>query len=75
MKFYNPFKWHIVKNDNEQYAVRRWGFLGCDYVDLGDTDYTWSEGGRLFSHCLTSSKEKATRILKKVSRKHTWTKC
>jgi len=42
MKFYNPFKWHIVKF-REKYAVRRLSLLRLGFVFMGVEDgFVWS---------------------------------
>ena len=42
MKFYNPFKWHIIEHEG-LFLVRRYSFLFCwEYLDcLPMTTNTW----------------------------------
>lgn len=82
MKFYNPFKWHLVKNDNEQYAVRRWEllFFSFQYVDFLHNNFAWGKTSRFYSSCVTPSLEKATTILDEKLRRvpirnDKWTIC
>lgn len=44
MKFYNPFKPHIVQFPNGKYAVRRWSVLMWEYkehITFSDEEIFW----------------------------------
>jgi hypothetical protein len=42
MNLYNPFKWHIVKDNNDTYYIRKLTFLsGYAYLDIED-NFEWS---------------------------------
>ena len=82
MKFYNPFKYHIVLGTDGIYRVRKlhilcfgWGFL--DVVELNraipDVFY-WSKHSRHFKDCSCSSKEQAQQIISKLTKKLKFTK-
>jgi len=47
MKFYNPFKWHIVKS-GDYYFIRRYTLLGKEYLDsdlfVWFSKYKWKYG-------------------------------
>ena len=39
MKFYNPFKAHVIHLATNMYYIRRFGVLGWEYLDR--KDYYW----------------------------------
>jgi hypothetical protein len=63
MKFYNPFKPHIVQLSNGKYAVRRWSLLAWEYKEswtLPGTDcYWWNSMEHVQKWCTVKSLEEA----------------
>ena len=61
MKFYNPFKPHIVKFRNGKFAIRRAGFpFGFwEYLDKFTLDFWWSIPQYVANNAFFSSKEEA----------------
>ena len=41
MKFYNPFKPHLVQFNNGKYAIRRYRLFSWEYRDRVISDKTW----------------------------------
>ena len=54
-RFYNPFKPHICQFNNGEYSVRRWSFLGWEYLDTDITGsyagYWWTGVQRALKYC------------------------
>ena len=62
MKFYNPFKPHIV-TDGEKYAIRKFKLvIGWQYFDIHYLNYWWIRDYDL-KYCWTRSEEKAKALL------------
>lgn len=67
MKFYNPFKWHIVEYRG-QYAVRKLSLFGFVCKDTRDFDGDYLTGGYgVYKHCLTTY-EKAKEMIESKSK-------
>lgn len=50
---YNPFKAHIVKFDENMYAIRKFHPMsGWEYQDLVCPPYWWSRDCRRYDDCL-----------------------
>ena len=58
-RFYNPFKPHICQFNTGEYSVRRWSFLGWEYIDTDITGYYagywWSGKERALRYCSFTS--------------------
>lgn len=69
MKFYNPFKAHIVEFTNGKYAVRRWR-LAWEYKErliFGDDDfYWWYSMENVKNWCMVDTLEQAAVLRDKV---------
>lgn len=65
MKFYNPFKWHIVKDESNNYWVRSLSILGWRWLD--EDNYSWllQEGAPSFR-----TLQEARDMLKKVKERN-----
>lgn len=63
MKFYNPFKWHIVEI-NGMYFVRRFSIFWWEYADF-TCRYNWTSNSKFFEDCLHETEEKARLTLAK----------
>ena len=65
MKFYNPFKWHIVKDKNNNYWVRSLSIIGWRWLD--EENYSWllQEGAPSFR-----TLQEARDMLKKVKERN-----
>ncbi len=63
MKFYNPFKAHIVQFFNGKYAVRRWSVLGWVYKEHttygNDNIYWWNAMEYVKKWCMVDTLEEA----------------
>lgn len=61
-RFYNVFKPHIVKFDEINYGVRRWSFMGWEYLDNNTSgsyaDFWWGERHAL-RYCAFNALDKA----------------
>lgn len=66
MKLYNPFSWHIAKNCNNQYVVRKFSLklLGWRYLDRENLAKSWSIDAFVYEYCVVDSLEKAEKLLK-----------
>ena len=68
MKFYNPFKPHIVEHANGKFAVRRRCFWGWEYKDRKNwvsscsKDIAWWSLGNI-DHCYVNSYDEAVKVM------------
>lgn len=62
MKFYNPFKWHLVKINAEKFAWRRYNF-GWEFMSSRNFDLTWPEGTNTLFFCGVDSVEEANTLM------------
>ncbi len=69
MKFYNPFKWHIVEI-NGMYFVRRLSFFPVFfiYVDFA-TLRTWSLKSHVYQLCKHGTEDAARNTLNRITMK------
>lgn len=61
---YNPFKPHLVKINNEVYAIRKYSLFGCCYY-YSDKLEPWNSRGHMgiiTKYCYFQSYEKAQEI-------------
>lgn len=69
MKFYNPFKPHIVQFANGKHAVRRWSVLGWVYKEhttYGNEDvYWWNAMEYVKKWCMVDTLEEAKSLREK----------
>lgn len=65
MKFYNPFKPHIVQVGVEGYAIRVSSLLFWSYLDKEDVDkrYWWNKPLHVKKWCLLDTYEDAAILL------------
>jgi hypothetical protein len=69
MKFYNPFKAHIVQFDNGKYAVRRWcvAWEYKEHITLSNEDiYWWNTMEYAKRWCMVDTLEQAQALRDKV---------
>lgn len=67
MKFYNPFKPHIVEFANNTFAVRRFNGLAWEYRDFNhEHDFWWAFTVHVNAYCIVSSFNEACTILDKL---------
>lgn len=59
MKFYNPFKPHIISFVNNVHYVRKFGILGWEYLDCKDA-YWWTQKNKW--NCYDTLKSALNRI-------------
>jgi hypothetical protein len=64
VKFYNPFKPHIVKFKNGKYGVRALDLLGWAFLDVEeDEDFWWRDEDYVVEHAqLNSLKQAQSRL-------------
>lgn len=77
MKFYNPFKPHLVLGTDGIYRVRKLHilYLGWAFLDVVSSEiFYWSENSRHFKDCSCSSKEQAQQAITKLTEKLKFTK-
>jgi hypothetical protein len=69
MKFYNPFKPHIVQFSNGKYAVRRWNLLAWEYkehITFGnEVIYWWNAMEYVKKWCMIDTLEEAKALREK----------
>ena len=70
MKFYNPFKAHIVQFSNGKYAVRRWNFLAWEYKEKWTNPNVdvcwWNPIEFVMKWCMVDTYEQAVDLRDKV---------
>jgi hypothetical protein len=63
MKFYNPFKAHIVQFSNGKYAIRRWSVLSWEYKEHTtygkESVYWWTAMEYVKKWCMVDTLEEA----------------
>lgn len=64
MKFYNPFKWHIVQNQGGYFYIRKYDFR---WIFMSDDGSVWRALENVNSRCRFNSIGKAKEILAKFS--------
>ena len=63
MKMYNPFRWHIAKNSENRYVVRKFHpFWGWEYLDKDNIQTAWSKMF-IYKYCAVDSLETAQKLL------------
>lgn len=69
MKFYNPFKAHIVQFDDGKFAVRRWSVLAWEYKEYitygNDAIYWWNAMEYVKKWCMVDTLEQAKALREK----------
>jgi len=56
MKFYNPFKWHIVQFENGKYGLRKYSMFSWDYKELPEYgQWTWFLPEHVIKYCMFDS--------------------
>lgn len=68
MKFYNPFKPHIVLSSNGKFAIRELGMLGWVYYDNKSPsiyNWDWFDSTSIKKWALFTTIEKAETVLQK----------
>lgn len=69
MKFYNPFKPHIVQFSNGKYAVRRWSVLAWEYKEHitfnNEVIYWWNAMEYVKKWCMVDTLEEAKSLREK----------
>jgi len=69
MKFYNPFKAHIVQF-GDKYLIRRWNILVWEYKETmtfrDDEPHWWFDWEYIVKHCLCDSLAQAIALRDKV---------
>ena len=66
MKFYNPFKPHIIEVHNNKYLVRKLTFIGYKYLDKDDCTYWWYVDLSVIRYCIFDSVELAIQVISKI---------
>ncbi len=74
MKFYNPFKPHIVRFSNGdvigKFAIRKFGIYSWVYLDSADMDYWWCNPRHIKNWSLIDNFEVAKTILQRYADKN-----
>jgi len=75
MKFYNPFKAHVVQFPNGMYVVRKFNIVGFGYLDKQPNDDFWWHDSPLYikySFMATEqeAKDRLSAYIKKNNKPH-----
>jgi len=53
MKFYNPFKWHIVQFENGMFGIRRYHMLSWEYRERPEFGkWSWFLSEHVLKYCM-----------------------